>query len=150
MKTEQNNYYKNNMNETIKQIMLDQIEELELKLASAHEQIMRLEKAGDGLVAGAGAVNMWERIKVWDTTKENKAINNMTTTEQNNKQRVFVFKQPYDGKNRQMLYAFPEDKIVSVKSQWGSQNVYLEINGLEVQGSFDQFVSMLGERVDVE
>ena len=49
-----------------------------------------------------------------------------------------------------MLYAFPEDKIVSVKSQWGSQNVYLEINGLEVQGSFDQFVSMLGERVDVE
>lgn len=150
MKIEQNNYYKNNMNETIKQIMLDQIEELELKLASAHEQIMRLEKAGDGLVAGAGAVNMWERIKVWDTTKENKAINNMTTTEQNNKQRVFVFKQPYDGKNRQMLYAFPEDKIVSVKSQWGSQNVYLEINGLEVQGSFDQFVSMLGERVDVE
>lgn len=150
MKIEQNNYYKNNMNETIKQIMLDQIEELELKLASAHEQIMRLEKAGDGLVAGAGAVNMWERIKVWDTTKENKAINNMTTTEQNNKQRVFVFKQPYDGKNRQMLYAFPEDKIVSVKSQWGSQNVYLEINGLDVQGSFDQFVSMLGERVDVE
>ena len=138
------------MNETIKQIMLDQIEELELELASAHEQIMRLEKAGDGLVAGAGAVNMWERIKVWDTTKENKAINNMTTTEQNNKQRVFVFKQPYDGKNRQMLYAFPEDKIVSVKSQWGSQNVYLEINGLDVQGSFDQFVSMLGERVDVE
>ena len=150
MKTEQNNYYKNNMNETIKQIMFDQIEELELKLASAHEQIIRLEKAGDGLVAGAGAMNMWERIKVWDTTKENKAINNMTTTEQNNKQRVFVFKQPYDGKNRQMLYAFPEDKIVSVKSQWGSQNVYLEINGLEVQGSFDQFVSMLGERVDVE
>lgn len=71
-------------------------------------------------------------------------------TEQNNKQRVFVFKQPYDGKNRPMLYAFPEDKIVSVKSQWGSQNVYLEINGLQVQGSFDQFVSMLGERVDVE
>ena len=150
MKIEQNNYYKNNMNETIKQIMLDQIEELELKLASAHEQIMRLEKAGDGLVAGAGAVNMWERIKVWDTTKENKAINNMTTTEQNNRQRVFVFKQPSDGKNRPMLYAFPEDKIVSVKSQWGSQNVYLEINGLDVQGSFDQFVSMLGERVDVE
>ena len=72
----------------------------------------------------------------------------MTSTEQNNKQRIFVFKQPSDGKNRQMLYAFPEDKIVSVKSQWGSQNVYLEINGLEVQGSFDQFVSMLGERVD--
>ena len=74
----------------------------------------------------------------------------MTSTEQNNKQRIFVFKQPSDGKNRQMLYAFPEDKIVSVKSQWGSQNVYLEINGLEVQGSFDQFVSMLGERVDAE
>lgn len=74
----------------------------------------------------------------------------MTSTEQNNKQRIFVFKQPSDGKNRPMLYAFPEDKIVSVKSQWGSQNVYLEINGLDVQGSFDQFVSMLGERVDVE
>ena len=77
-------------------------------------------------------------------------INKMTPAEQNNKQRIFVFKQPSDGKNRPMLYAFPEDKIVSVKSQWGSQNVYLEINGLEVQGSFDQFVSMLGERVDVE
>ncbi len=70
--------------------------------------------------------------------------------DQNNKRRIFVFKQPYDGKNRPMLYAFPEDEIHSIKSWWGSQNVYLEINGLEVQGSFDQFVSMLGERVNVE
>ena len=64
--------------------------------------------------------------------------------------RVFVFKEVSEPHVRPMLYAFPEDKIVSVKSQWGSQNVYLEINGLDVQGSFDQFVSMLGERVDVE
>lgn len=158
MKTEQNNYYKNNMNETIKQIMLDQIEELELKLASAHEQIMRLEKAGDGLVAGAGAVNMWERIKVWDTTKENKAINNMTTTEQNNKQRVFVFTtQPSedwknrpieDWKSRPMLYAFPEDQIHSIQSQKGSENCYLKVNGIEVKGSFEKLIEMLGERVD--
>lgn len=151
MKTEQNNYYKNNMNETIKQIMLDQIEELELKLASAHEQIIRLEKAGDGLVAGAGAVNMWERIKVWDTTKENKAINNMTTTEQNNKQRVFVFTttQPSeDWKSRPMLYAFPEDQIHSIQSQKGSENCYLKVNGIEVKGSFQKLIEMLGERVD--
>lgn len=150
MKTEQNNYYKNNMNETIKQIMLDQIEELELKLASAHEQIMRLEKAGDGLVAGAGAVNMWERIKVWDTTKENKAINNMTTTEQNNKQRVFVFTtQPSeDWKSRPMLYAFPEDQIHSIQSQKGSENCYLKVNGIEVKGSFEKLIEMLGKRVD--
>ena len=144
--------------ETIKQIMLDQIEELELKLASAHEQIIRLEKAGDGLVAGAGAVNMWERIKVWDTTKENKAINNMTTTEQNNKQRVFVFTtQPSedwknrpieDWKSRPMLYAFPEDQIHSIQSQKGSENCYLKVNGIEVKGSFEKLIEMLGERVD--
>lgn len=75
----------------------------------------------------------------------------MTTTEQNNKQRVFVFTTPSkDGKSRPMLYAFPEDEIVSIKSQWGSQNVYLEVNGIEVEGSFEKLIEMLGERVDIK
>lgn len=65
------------------------------------------------------------------------------------KKRVFVFKEVSEPHVRPMLYAFPEDKIVSVKSQWGSQNCYLVVNGIEVHGSFDNFVKVLGERIDV-
>ena len=68
----------------------------------------------------------------------------------NMKKRVFVFKEVSEPHVRPMLYAFPEDKIVSVKSQWGSQNCYLVINGIEVHGSFDRFVEVLGERIDIE
>ena len=83
MKTEQNNYYKNNMNETIKQIMLDPIEELELKLSSYYEHIERWKKDGDRLMPGACAINMWEHIRAWDKFKRNNDVNKMTTTEQN-------------------------------------------------------------------
>jgi len=65
------------------------------------------------------------------------------------KKRVFVFKEVSEPHVRPMLYAFLEEDIVSVKSQWGSQNCYLVINGIEVQGSFDKFVELLGERIDV-
>lgn len=65
------------------------------------------------------------------------------------KKRVFVFKGVSEPHVRPMLYAFLEEDIVSVKSQWGSQNCYLVINGIEVQGSFDKFVELLGERIDV-
>lgn len=75
----------------------------------------------------------------------------MTSTEQNNKQRVFVFAttQPSeDWKSRPMLYAFPEDQIHSIQSQKGSENCYLKVNGIEVKGSFEKLIEMLGERVD--
>ena len=60
--------------------------------------------------------------------------------------RIFVFRER--SKGRPMLHAFPENEIYSIKSQWGSQNVYLEINGIEVEGSFDELLKILGERVD--
>jgi hypothetical protein len=48
------------------------------------------------------------------------------------------------------MYAFRESEIKWVQTQRGSQNCYLIVNGHEVNGSFDDFVSLLGERVDVK
>lgn len=66
------------------------------------------------------------------------------------KKRVFVFREVNETSSRPYLHAFPEDKIHFAKSQWGSQNCYLIVNGIEVHGSFDKFVELLGERVDIE
>lgn len=66
--------------------------------------------------------------------------------------RVFVFKQKVPNsynKPRPLLYAFRESEIKTIESMWGSQNCYLVINGLEVEGSFDEFVRSLGTRVDI-
>ena len=67
--------------------------------------------------------------------------------------RIFVFKETNKGKQnyfRPRLYAFPEKDIVKIESIWGSHNCYLVVNGIEVQGSFDELVSKLGERVDIQ
>ena len=67
--------------------------------------------------------------------------------------RIFVFREtnkheePYF---RPRLYAFPEKDIVKIESIWGSHNCYLVVNGIEVQGSFDELVSKLGDRVDIQ
>lgn len=66
--------------------------------------------------------------------------------------RVFVFKQKVPNsynKQRPLLYAFKESEIKTIESQQGSQNCYLAINGLEVEGSFDDFIRALGTRVDI-
>jgi hypothetical protein len=68
-----------------------------------------------------------------------------------NIERVFVFRQKrsessYD---RPTLYAFRESEIKTIESQWGSQNCYLVVNGKTVEGSFDNFISALGTRVDI-
>jgi hypothetical protein len=64
--------------------------------------------------------------------------------------RVFVFKQKLsEPHSRPLLYAFKESEIKTIVSIWGSQNCYLVINGLEVEGSFDEFVRSLGTRVDI-
>lgn len=70
-------------------------------------------------------------------------------------ERVFVFQESPDskksaGRNRALKYAIPESKIVEIRSQYGSENCYLVINGIEVYGSFDDFVKLLGERVNFE
>lgn len=64
-------------------------------------------------------------------------------------QRIFVFKEKSKAGGRPYLYAVPERDIVTIRSQWGSQNCWLVVNGIEVEGSFDQLVGMLGERVDI-
>lgn len=65
-------------------------------------------------------------------------------------ERVFVFTEERGDKQRPYMYAFRESEINIVKSQLGSQNCFLVVNGIQVQGSFDDFVAMLGERVDVK
>lgn len=63
--------------------------------------------------------------------------------------RVFVFKSRKVGYDRPILYAFPEDQIHTLKSQMGSENCYLEINGVELNASFESMVAVLGERVNM-
>jgi hypothetical protein len=70
-------------------------------------------------------------------------------------QRVFVFteaKSSVESRTgtRPFMYAFRESEIKSVHSQLGSQNCYLVVNNLEVSGSFDDLVSLLGERIDIK
>lgn len=45
---------------------------------------------------------------------------------------------------RPRVYAWPASAITSVESQVGSENCYLRINGVEVDGSFDAFVREWG------
>jgi hypothetical protein len=69
------------------------------------------------------------------------------------KERVFVFTETESsmkGKTRPFMYAFRENEIKEVRTQSGSQNCYLVVNGLEVNGSFDELVAKLGERVDIK
>ena len=64
-------------------------------------------------------------------------------------QRVFVFKtKKLSSDGRPYLVAFPESKITSLKSIVGGQRVYLEVNGVEVQESFEDVVNALGYRVN--
>lgn len=73
-------------------------------------------------------------------------MTNETTTDR----RVFVFKTKEMSKDgRPYLVAIPEDQITSVKSIVGGHRVYLEINGIEMRESFEDFVSALGQRIDV-
>jgi hypothetical protein len=68
-------------------------------------------------------------------------------------ERVFVFTETESSmknRTRPFMYAFRESEIKEVRTQRGSQNCYLIVNGHEVNGSFDDFVSLLGERVDVK
>ena len=57
--------------------------------------------------------------------------------------RIFVFRESNKIQERPRLYAFPEKDIVKIESIWGSHNCYLVVNGIEVQGSFDELVSKL-------
>ena len=71
-------------------------------------------------------------------------------------ERVFVFTETEKSLNktrplgRPLMYAFRESEIKELRTQRGSQNCYLVVNGLEVNGSFDDLVNLLGERIDIK
>ena len=71
------------------------------------------------------------------------------------KERVFVFTETESSmKNksasRPFMYAYRESEIKEIRTQRGSQNCYLVVNGREVNGSFDELVNILGERIDIK
>lgn len=72
-------------------------------------------------------------------------------------ERIFVFTESkrsaensHRTSQRPRIYAFRENDIKEIRTQLGSHNCYLVVNGLEVEGSFDELVSKLGERVDIK
>ena len=68
-------------------------------------------------------------------------------------ERIFVFTETESsmkGETRPFMYAFPESEIKEVRTQRGSQNCYLVVNGHEVNGSFDDLVNLLGLRIDIK
>ena len=68
-------------------------------------------------------------------------------------ERVFVFTESESSmknRTRPFMHAFRESEIKWVQTQRGSQNCYLIVNGHEVNGSFDDLVSLLGERIDIK
>ena len=86
-------------------------------------------------------------------THKNTMKNEAVTEKDKTMNKVFVFREPNKKDERhfrQRLYAFVEKDIVKIESMWGRHNCYLVVNGIEVQGSFDELVSKLGERVDIE
>ena len=70
-------------------------------------------------------------------------------------QRIFVFTETESSmkdkmNTRPFMYAFRENEIKEIRTQRGSQNCYLVVNGVEVNGNFDDLISLLGERIDVK
>ena len=64
------------------------------------------------------------------------------------KNKIFVFKETTYNDGRDYFLAIPQDHIHSIQTQKGSENCYLKVNGVEVYGSFEKLIEMLGERVD--
>ena len=71
--------------------------------------------------------------------------------------RIFVFTESkrstqnsFRTVERPRKYAIPENEIKMVVTQLGSKRVYLVVNDLEVEGTFDELVALLGERVDIK
>ncbi len=72
-------------------------------------------------------------------------------------ERVFVFTESkrsagnsHRGPDRPRKYAFCENEIAEIYTQVGSEANYLVVNGIEVEGTFDELVSKLGKRVDIK
>lgn len=63
-----------------------------------------------------------------------------------NKDRVLVFqgirKEKYE---RPLIYAIPLQSIQTIRTQWGSQNAWVEVNGVTVDATFDEVLDAIGE-----
>jgi hypothetical protein len=71
-------------------------------------------------------------------------------------ERIFVFTESkrsaqnsFRTSERPRKYAIRESEIKEIYTQVGSERVYLMVNGIEVEGTFDSLIRQLGERVDV-
>lgn len=63
--------------------------------------------------------------------------------------RIFVFERVgLVGEKCPHLLAFPEHEIKTIESRRGCENVYLSVNGVKVQGSFNDLIDALGTRVN--
>ena len=72
-------------------------------------------------------------------------------------ERVFVFtesqssvRNSHRGPDRPRKYAIRASEIKMVRTQVGSEDGYLVVNDLEVEGHFDDLVRLLGDRVDFD
>ena len=70
-------------------------------------------------------------------------------------ERIFVFTESESSMKgrlvtRPFMHALRENEIKEIRTQRGSQNCYLVVNGLEVNGSFDDLVNLLGVRIDIK
>jgi hypothetical protein len=72
-------------------------------------------------------------------------------------ERIFVFTESkssaqnsFRTSERPRKYAIRESEIVEAYTQVGSERTYLVVNGVQVEGTFDDLVALLGERVDVK
>ena len=70
--------------------------------------------------------------------------------------RIFVFTESqrsagnsFRGAARPRRYAFRESEIKEIYTQVGSEQNYLMVNGIEVEGTFDNLIRQLGEKVEV-
>ena len=72
-------------------------------------------------------------------------------------ERIFIFTESeksaqnsFRTSERPRKYAFRESEIKEIYTQVGSEQNYLMVNGIEVEGTFDELVQLLGERVNVK
>ena len=71
-------------------------------------------------------------------------------------ERIFVFAESkrsaqnsFRTSERPRKYAFRESEIKEIYTQVGSEQNYLMVNGIEVEGTFDNLIQQLGEKVEV-
>lgn len=57
--------------------------------------------------------------------------------------RFIQFRTESNDGERPYLITLNVNDIKEIKTQWGSQNVYLEVNGIRMKGSYEQLLELL-------